>query len=193
MTWKLWTVLMLALVCLSAPAAWAEECDGTGCCDYNGFYVGLGGGYAWEDFGGGNAGNSAAINGRVGYRFLDFLAVEAMGEGLPHFNGKSGQFNSAHTSIAGAWFNGKIYPLARWTGAIQPYALAGVGWLFERSAGGPGGTEEDNGVAGRFGAGIDFFLTEHLFLTIDGAYIHPQGHVSELNHAVGGGAIQYRF
>jgi N-acetylneuraminic acid mutarotase len=196
MPWKLSVVLFFALASLVAPSAFAQSsgsCSGTGCCDYNGLYVGLGGGYAWEDFGGGNAGNSAVANGRIGYRFLDYLALEGMGEGAIHFNGTSGQFNSAHTRIATGWINGKIYPTARLTGAIQPYALAGAGWMFERTAGGPGGTEEDNGVAGRFGGGIDFFLTEHLFLTIDGAYVLPADHVSELKHAIAGGAIQYRF
>jgi opacity protein-like surface antigen len=196
MLWKISVVLAFALVSLPAQSAQADpndQCDEPGCCDYNGLYAGIGGGYAFEQFDGGDAGNSAVVNARVGYRFLDYLALEGQGEFLPHFNGKSGQFNSGRTRIWGGWANAKLYPTARLTGAVQPYGLAGVGWLFERSSGGPGGTEEDNGVAARFGGGIDLFMTNNIFLTIDAAYILPFGHVSELNNVQVGGAVQYRF
>ena len=135
------------------------------------------------------------MNARVGYRFLDFLAIEGMGEFMPHFNGKSGRYLSADTSIWSTWLNAKLYPTARWTGLLQPYLLAGVGGMWGDTKGGVTALNNinDNGFAARFGAGIDIFLTEHLFLTTDAAYLLPTGDASELDQVVVGGALQYRF
>jgi len=193
MLWKLTAVLAFSLAWLAAPVVRAESgSDGRECCDYNGFYAGIGGGYSFESFNGGNAGNSAVVNGRVGYRFLDFLALEALGEFMPRFNGKSGRYNSANTSLWTGSLNAKLYPAARWTGFIQPYVLAGAGWMWEDTKGG-GNNQNDNDFAARFGGGIDFFLTEHIFLTTDAAYLVPAGDVKRLDQVLVGGAIQYRF
>lgn len=192
MLWKLTAVLAFSLACLPAPAVRAD--DTPECCNYNGFYIGVGGGFAIEDFDGGNADNGAAVNARVGYRFLDFLAIEGMGEYMPHFNGKSGTYLSADTSIWSGWLNAKLYPTARWTGFLQPYLLAGAGGMWGDTKGGLVlNNLNDNGFAGRFGAGIDFFLTEHVFLTTDAAYLAPTGDASNLDQVVVGGSLQYRF
>jgi opacity protein-like surface antigen len=157
-------------------------------------YVGVGGGYAIEDFDGGNADNGGYANARVGFRFLDFLAIEGMGEWMPHFNGESGRYLSADTSIWSGWLNAKLYPTARMTGFVQPYLLAGAGGMWGDTKGGfPTNNVNDNGFAGRFGAGIDFFLTEHVFLTTDAAYLLPTAGAKALDQVVVGGALQYRF
>jgi len=193
MLWKLTAVLAFSLAWLPAPAVRAESgSDGRECCDYNGFYGGVGGGYSFESFNGGNAGNSAVVNARAGYRFLDFLALEGEGQYLPHFNGKSGRYNSAHTSIWAGWLNAKLYPAARWTGFIQPYLLAGAGWMWEDTKGG-GNNVNDNDFSGRFGGGIDYFLTEHLYLTTDASYLVPTGDVKRLDQVLLGGSVNFRF
>jgi opacity protein-like surface antigen len=195
MLWKLTAVLAFSLACLPATAARAADGDTPECCNYNGPYIGAGGGFAIEDFDKGNADNGAAVNLRVGYRFLDFLAVEGMGEYEPHFNGKSGIYNSADVSTWAGYLNGKVYPVARWTGWFQPYLLAGAGYMWGDVKGGaaPFGHQNENGFVGRFGTGIDFFLTEHFFVTVDGAYLLPTGDASELDQTIVGGALQYRF
>ena len=195
MVWKLSVVLALAMAWLPAPAARADSGSETPeCCDYNGLYVGVGGGIALEDFDGGNADDSGYVNARVGYRFLDFLAVEGMGEFMPHFNGKSGRYLSADTSIWSGWLNAKVYPTAHLTGLVQPYLLAGIGGMWGDTKGGLSTNNiNDNGFAGRFGLGIDFFLTEHVFLTADAAYLLPAGDAKALDQVLVGGALQYRF
>jgi opacity protein-like surface antigen len=194
MVWKLTAVLAFSLAWLPASAVRAEG-DTPECCNYNGPYVGVGGGFAIEDFDKGNADNGAAVNLRVGYRFLDFLAVEGLGEYEPHFNGKSGNYTSADVSTWAGYLNGKVYPVARWTGWVQPYVLAGAGYMWADVKGGPApfGHQNNNGFVGRFGTGIDFFLTEHLFVTVDGAYLLPAGDASEFDQTIVGGALQYRF
>lgn len=190
MLWKLSVVLAFAIAWLPAPAVRAESgSENPECCDYNGLYAGIGGGYSFEDFDNGEAGDSGYVNARVGYRFLDFLAVEAMGEFMPDFDGANGHYNNAHTSIWSGYLNAKLYPTARLTGLVQPYLLAGTGWMW----GDTNKTADDNGFAARFGGGIDFFLTEHVILTTDAAYLHPTGGAKLLDQVVVGGAIQYRF
>jgi hypothetical protein len=53
--------------------------------------------------------------------------------------------------------------------------------------------DPNNGPAGRFGGGIDFFLTENVFFTVDGAYLMPWNDASEYDQYLVGGALQYRF
>jgi hypothetical protein len=55
------------------------------------------------------------------------------------------------------------------------------------------GSDEDGAFASRFGGGIDIFITRHVFLTADAAYVLPTGHLSELKQVQIGGALQYRF
>jgi opacity protein-like surface antigen len=193
MAWKLSVVLAFAIVWLAAPAVRAES-DTPECCDYNGLYAGIGGGYAIEDFDGGNSDNGSYVNLRLGYRFLDFVALEALGEFEPEFDGKSGRYTSGHTSIWSGFVNAKVYPAARWTGFVQPYLLAGGGWMWGDTKDSPTGKFDDNGFAGRFGLGIDFFITEHVFLTTDAAYLLPAtGDGKALDQVLVGGALQYRF
>lgn len=191
MLWKLTAVLAFSLAWLSAPVARAEG-ETPECCDYNGFYAGIGGGYSFESFNGGNAGNSGVVNGRIGYRFLDFVAIEGLGEYMPEFNGKSGRYNGTKTALWTGNLNAKLYPAARWTGFVQPYVLAGVGWMFEDTDGSPNGRSK-NGFMARYGGGIDWFVTEHFYLTTDAAYINPQGGAKRFDQVVVGGALNYRF
>jgi len=192
MLWKLTAVLAFSLAWLPASAVRAD--DNPECCNYNGFYIGVGGAFAKELFDKGDTDSGAEVNARVGYRFLDFLAVEAFGGYEPHFNGNSGQYTSADVSIWEGFGNLKVYPLARWTGWVQPYALAGLGYMWADTKGGVlANNVNDNGPSGRFGGGIDMFLTEHVFFTIDGAYLNPWNDASEFDQWLIGGALQYRF
>ena len=191
MLWKLTAVLAFSLAWLSAPIARAEG-ETPECCDYNGFFIGAGGGYSFESFNGGNAGNSGIANLRLGYRFVDFVALEVLGEYMPYFNGKSGKYNGAHTALGTVQANAKLYPVARWTGWFQPYLLAGVGGMFERTSSGGNGSS-DSGFLARYGGGIDYYVTEHFYLTTDAAYLQPNGHVTRFDQTVVGGALNWRF
>jgi opacity protein-like surface antigen len=190
MHWKLTAVLAFSLTLFAAPAVRADS-DTPECCDYNGLFAGIGGGYAFEDFDRGKAGNGAYANLRLGYRFLDIVAIEGLGEFMPHFDGQGGRYAGGETSIWSGFLNLKVYPTARLTGFVQPYLLAGAGVMFGNTHDGP--EHDDNGFAGRFGAGIDFFLTEHVIFTTDAAYLSPIGDASPLDQVLVGGALQYRF
>jgi opacity protein-like surface antigen len=193
MLWKLVAVLAFSLAWLPASAVRAQG-DTPECCNYNGPYIGLGGGFAKELFDNGDAENGGYINARLGYRFLDFLAVEALGEYEPNFDGRTGEFAGADVSTWAGYGNAKVYPTARWTGWVQPYVLAGLGYMWADVKGGPiFNNDANNGPAGRFGGGIDMFLTEHVFFTIDGNYLMPWNDAGELDQWLVGAALQYRF
>ena len=223
MIWKLSAVLVFALACLSAPSVRAEESEDAQAAeeaaepeapaaaeeptdegdggdadaagyDRDGWYAGLGGGYAMELFDGGSSGDSGFAQLRAGYHFLRFAALEAQLEYTPKFNGKSGRFAGVDVATWAAWANLKGYPTAPWTGRFQPYALVGIAWMWERRTGSAiDGSDEDGGFAARFGGGIDFYVTDNIVLTAEGAWLLPTGSLSDLNQVQIGGALEYRF
>ena len=95
---------------------------------------------------------------------------------MPHFNGKSGRYNGANTAIWTGWLNAKLYPTARWTGFIPAVPAR---WRRLDVRGHQTAPRQrhrnDNDFLARYGGGIDWFLTEHLYLTTDAAYLHPKG------------------
>jgi hypothetical protein len=192
MHWKLTAVLALSLAWLAVPEARAQDTT-PDCCDYNGFYAGVGGAYDFERFPNGGSGNGWEVNARVGYRFLDYLALEGMGVHERDYSGKSGQFAGKKTYIWSGWLNAKVYPFGRLTGFMQPYGLVGGGYQWANIDGAPPTDHTANVWAGRFGAGIDWYLTQHFMVTTDAAYILPQGDSKSLERITVGGALQYRF
>jgi opacity protein-like surface antigen len=222
MSWKLSAALVFALACLPAPAARAAESGDepaaeaaaepeaaeaeapadedddadadVSAYDRDGWYLGLGGGAALEMFDDGNAGDSGYVQLRAGYHFLRFAALEFQLEYTPKFKGKSGVFDGVNVATWATWANLKGYPTAPWTGRFQPFALAGIAWMWERQTGSAiNGSDEHGNFAARFGGGIDLYVTDNIVVTAESAWVLPTGHLSELNQVQIGGALQYRF
>jgi len=162
--------------------------------DRDGWYAGLGGGYAIEQFDGGSSGDSGFAQLRAGYHFLRFASLEPQLEYTPKFNGKSGRYAGVNTATWAIWLNMKGYPTAPWTGRFQPFAMVGVAWMWERRTGSAiNGSDEDGAFAARFGGGIDLYVTDHIVVTTEGAWVLPTGSLKDLNQVQIGGALQYRF
>ena len=223
MLWKLSAALVFALAWLPAPAVRADETEGAQAAeeaaepeasaaaeepsdegdegdaesagyDRDGWYLGLGGGYAIELFDGGDSGNAGFAQLRAGYHFLRFASIETQLEYTPKFNGESGQFTGVDTATWAVWANFKGYPTAPWTGRFQPFAMVGIAWMWERLTGPAiNNSDEHGGFASRFGGGIDLYITDNIVVTAEGAYVLPAGHISALNQVQIGGALQYRF
>jgi len=173
---------------LSVTSARAQEGE-----DFNrqGGYAGLGGVYAVSAFQGelkDLLGNSMGFQARGGYRLDEIFAVEGLYEYVNDFGAKqgSGGIWTNHASV-----NGKlILPLDR----FQPYLSGGVGFLNANSTHG----NSDGGLwafAGRFSAGTDLAITEHLALFLDAAYLVPAGGgvVSDLQYFSFGWGGKYLF
>jgi len=162
--------------------------------DRDGWYVGLGGGWAKELFQNGNSGDSGFVQLRAGYHFLRFAATELQLEYTPKFHGKSGQFAGVDVATWAVWLNMKGYPTAPWTGPFQPFGMIGIAWMWERLTGpAVNNSIEEGAFAARFGGGLDFYVTKNIMLTAEAAYVLPTGQLDDLNQLQIGGALQYRF
>ena len=150
-----------------------------------GFSVGLGASGLISGFQGAlgrlDYGNTAGFNVHGGYRFNDFLALDGVYEYGNSFGRSGATFNQTITGNSSINTNAVtvgpklILPLGR----FQPYLDGGIGFVeasgnvritdnitgVSRSGGANGA-----GFAGRFGGGIDLFLTENWSLYGDNAY-----------------------
>ena len=104
------------------------------------------------------------------------------------------QFGGDHSEIR-TWtntLNGKFF-LGH--GRLQPYALAGAGlqraWVRNPA---PGGVNfDDVAFVGRVGGGLDFALTDHLGLNLEGSYLVPTGDLDDYDTVSVGLGLTYRF
>jgi opacity protein-like surface antigen len=138
----------------------------------------------------------AGFNLYGGYRLTPVLAIEVQYEWLDktdlHVDGTG---DVGNLEIWSASANLKVF---FWTERFQPYAVVGFGGMgadFEDSSGlglGIGGTESD--LAFRFGAGLDFYVTEHIVASAGANYLLPGGsELEDFDYVSYGGGIQYRF
>lgn len=147
-------------------------------------YVQLAGSYALcslnaSDGGSGDCGDaldsSLGLNARVGFRFNRFISVEGQIEWISGFDVKPGVitnppagFTEASIEAVTYTINARFYPIE---GRIQPYAIAGIGgenvWLNTNV----GNSDTFTSFVGRFGAGLDIYLTSQLALTGEFTYV----------------------
>ena len=90
--------------------------------------------------------------------------------------------------------NARLFGL---TGRFQPYALVGVGILIVNTElklpDVPKPFGVDTGFTARFGGGLDFYLSEHSVLNLEGTYLAPSDKVKGENYGTLGASYQYRF
>ncbi|MCH2172010.1 porin family protein [Myxococcota bacterium] len=122
--------------------------------------------------------NSLGFNARGGYRFNRWIALEGQIEwqagydSTPKLNLPPAAVAAGITSLSldslSYTINAKLYPTE---GRIQPYALAGIGgeniWFSTNLS------ESDSytSFVGRFGAGVDVYLTPNLALNGEFSYV----------------------
>jgi opacity protein-like surface antigen len=117
-----------------------------------------------------HVGETWGANARAGYRFHKFLALEAEYEWMKSFNMSVAGVDIGHMQTQVATANLKV--IAPF-GAFQPYVLAGAGMIFT-TVDKAFALDYDvaNGVlAGRFGAGIDYWVTQNLSLNLGGEVV----------------------
>jgi opacity protein-like surface antigen len=172
-----------------APAAAAVV---TETADYarTGPYVGLGGLYAvelFDDHLSARTGNSGGLHAQAGYRFHPNAAAELRYEWLHEFDLDPGQINAWDITI-----NGKAYIL---TGRVQPYALIGMGYIHGQGSGGNfvQAAHPSTGFAMRFGGGIEGYITEHISMGPEFAYLLPTGSANDLDMFTVSFGINYKF
>jgi len=205
-----WVRLAFVVVVFAVPAAAVEPPAETEAYDRSGWYLGVGGVFAFEDLGGDAAqlglpnppypsqfepdfDDSAGVNIRAGYRFAPRVAVEFQYEWLEGFddNGAAPRLEVDSSLLT---LDAKFFAL---TGRVQPYARAGVGVHFANleivNDDFDKPWEDSTGFAARFGVGIDYYLTPHWALALEGSYVVSTGDTKHFDY---GGLLfgaQYRF
>jgi opacity protein-like surface antigen len=194
-------ILGLAVACLLAIAspATAEDAE----YSRSGLYVGVAGTYAIQlgiedrtkDLLPGSsvsADNALGFNARLGYRVIPYFAFEAQYEGISKFDVSADGSTAFQIGESVATMNLKgYYPLER----FQPYALIGAGMMFTRTndVGTTGIPSGNAGFTTRFGAGLDFHITENWLLTIEPSYVLPLGDVRDLDYLSIAWGFQFRL
>lgn len=184
------TAVVASLVALPSRAADPEA----GALDAarTGPFLGVAGVYALEAFDR-SFDDSAGINVRVGYRAFPNMAFELTYEWLEGFDSTAGTpERELDTHLITA--NARLFGL---TGRFQPYALVGLGILVVntewRQPGAPKPYAVEAGFTARFGGGLDFYLSEHTVLNLEGTYLAPSGNVKGEPYGTLGASYQYRF
>ena len=146
-------------------------------------YVQLAGSYARCSFEASNGSSgdcsdsvdsSLGLNARLGFRFNRFFTVEGQVEWISGFDAKPGTLSGGATEASveavSYTINARFYPIE---GRIQPYAIAGLGgeniWL--NSNGDDGDSDTFTSFIGRFGGGLDIYVTSNLALTGEFTYV----------------------
>ena len=141
------------------------------------------------------------VNGRFGFRVHPMLAVEAHIEQLWNFSGDRFDDTCVYPcerypkSMTAVMLDGRFYPTGigydhlDWR--LQPWVSYGVGALLTHD---PSGADP-SGFAMRFGAGVDFYLTQSLALVGEASYVLPPepSPVSRYSYFSLGAGLQYRF
>ena len=151
------------------------------------------------------------VNGRVGYRCHPYISTELQFETLTDFDGSISE-NGTPSNDSARRFDLELETLVfttnakghLLTGRYQPFVLLGMGFMRMESkaydvTGGtiPGraaqASERTVGVAFRYGAGLDFYLTKNVVMTAEGSYLMPLGELDGLDYYQFGVGLQYRF
>ncbi|MDH3519760.1 MAG: porin family protein [Myxococcales bacterium] len=138
---------------------------------------------------------SLGVHARAGYRFLPHFAGEAHLEYLAgaQIFADTNRFRTTITDLTALTLTGNLKAYLT-TGMVQPYALVGVGWMrtwgndirkdpseFEIKGKNPDNVvpitdpieTDDSGMVGRFGAGLDIYVTPFLSIGAGATYVVP--------------------
>ena len=195
--------LLVALVVGAAAVARADSPFGR-----PGGFASAGIGGAFETFHGDldprghDVSNAFLVGGRVGSRLNRFASLDL---GFDYTINGFELSNDAASSIEAdtllGFTNLKLYPFS---GRIQPYALGGAGFLWARldcrdlggasmDCGSAGFDDTEVAFAGRFGGGLDVYLTRNIALSGELAYVMPTQGLSDMKFLTFGAYLTWRF
>jgi opacity protein-like surface antigen len=188
---RVFAVCSIIVTCLwMGGAAFAEAGD-----QGNQTYLGLGAGFGFENFddtGGLDIDDAYGFDVWGGYRFVPHVAAEAQLEYLNGFDASIFGIDLDGQALA-VTGNVKVFPFANLSDRVEPflYAGMGVGW-FEIDAGPLGDTDEADFI-GRFGGGIDLYLSQNVALQVSSSYVLTTGDLDGLDWVSLVAGLQFRF
>jgi opacity protein-like surface antigen len=188
------TLAMALLLALLAAPALAQDDDDEEDADVfarEGLYLSARGLYAledWSDEERHGADNTDGVGATVGYRMSPFVGLEVDVEYTRDFIHP----DSRDVSLIYASTRMKVYPM---TGRIQPFLMGGIGILATLVRNRDGAKPRDDRAdwAFRGGGGLDVYITKNWMITSEASYVATVGNVKNLNYAVFGLGVTYRF
>jgi hypothetical protein len=158
----------------------------------DGAYLALGGHAAIENFDPPSPASrpterwSGGLSARAGIRTHPHMAGELVFDWVSPWSTEGGDLTSY--LITG---NVKFNFL---TGRIQPYAILGIGVYILVQDFDTGGSSTSVPPGGRFGAGIDYYIDEHVVVNFEGVYVPPlDSRADDFPYALLQGNLMYRF
>jgi len=134
---------------------------------------------------------SVGLAARLGARITPHFALEAHYEWMDDFETSIDGIEVAETRTQAMTGDVKGYLS---TGRVQPYLSVGLGFLSAKSDDPVTAFQKtDTDFAARFGGGIDFYLNEHVGLSVDSSYVVPTGDVEDLDYVSVGAGVFFRF
>lgn len=202
---KIVIVMALALTLFSSQLYAAD----------NGLYIGIGGGYAFQQFDSPIRYNdSLNLNAKAGYRFNHWLSAELVFDSFPEFSTSNVRYTveneygsesirkegrlSINTLMIAGKVSRKIYSR---NAIMYPYITAGIGIMkandnITASIEGYDDysvKEEYNGTCAKIGLGIDFDITRNISIGFEGSYVMGFGDVDKIKYMNIGGNVSYHF
>ena len=144
-------------------------------------------------------------NARVGYRFMEMLAVELLAEQVVEFDADAGGGGSTSNNDRKSWTlmpNLKFFPIQ---GFVEPFLQVGGGLIYSDAGNNneivsasplftTHGTVDDGAAFGaRFGGGLDIYATENLFVETDLAYTLGTGDAQNFKYLTISVGLGYAF
>jgi opacity protein-like surface antigen len=203
-----------SVICMLTAMQGSEDEDSSSeNFDRRGFFIGVGGTYAGEDFSDSpvrdipdvfsppttaTADDSWSVKGRGGYRCHPRFSVGAT---LEYFGGFDTQWTGAvgtgsdDIDMFAATTDIKGYLL---TDRYQPYLLLGGGFMrikakVTNSSTGVIQSRHHSDFVFRLGGGFDVYATENVVVNIGASYLFALGEVGGVDLYTIGGGIEYRF
>ena len=193
----LWIATGPALADGHEEPASATQSSERGVFERETMYIIGGGAWGCEDFSDTyrRTDDAVGLNASVGGRMLEHFAVEAQFEWFHDFRLQPPGSVTRSADTYAMFANLKAYPLK---GRIQPYGLFGIGGLIVNSLyfpdlQGTSSNEIQSGFAIRAGAGVEVYVSDHWFISLEGSYVRPIQTVSEFDHGSAKWGIGYRF
>lgn len=198
-------VVLLSLFVTSASSAqrWNDRSFGR-----PGGYLSLGGGGATESFQVDpfdiDLGSAFTVGGRFGYRANPYVAMEAAvdytASGFDAQVTTPGGTSDIETRTVVGTANVKLYP-GGWR--VSPFVMGGAGAVYAMAecqqdgatvgCGQVGLSDSETEFAGRFGGGLDVYLTRNIALTGEVTYVMPTGNLGDFRFVTYGGQLLVRF
>jgi hypothetical protein len=171
----------------ASPAVPGTSGSGKESYSHKGFYLGAGGTWAFQMFQNKveeltaekvELGQTYGANAHLGFRVASWLSTEAHYEFLNGFDAKVAGTDALHFKGTAVTGDLKIHFIP--VGPVQPNFLVGIGGMKytvndELGLGLKGGQWA---VAGRVGGGVDFYLSRHFLLNVEGSAVLTTNDIS---------------